>query len=277
MNQEHCDIIFLARVCNLLRVLLGCAAWLTFAACATTTERGSWGGAAHWPSGADLKYAVGRAVRDPMTWVPLAGAAVLGISGQDDDLSEWAADHRPLFGDNAADASNTLRDLTTAAYAITALAAPKPSVPDKVKAIAVGIGTMALNDSITRGIKDITNRERPNGQDDKSFPSGHASSATTRAALAAANVDYLPLPKWANTSLKVGFYSLAGGTAWARVEAEKHHVTDVLVGYALGHFLASFMQQAFLEPAIPGVALSFAPLPNGGSVSVSFAVGRSPR
>ena len=67
-----------------------------------------------------------------MTWVPLAAAAVLGISGQDDDLSEWAADHRPLFGSDAADASNTLRDLTTAAYAITALAAPKPSVPVQV-------------------------------------------------------------------------------------------------------------------------------------------------
>ena len=261
-------------LCNFRRALLGCVMGFAVAGCATTTDYGSWGGATHWPGTADLKRAAVRAASDPLTWAPLAGALLLGVSGQDGAVSDWAAEHRPLFGDNAADASNTLLDLTTASYAVTALVAPSASVVDKAKGLAVGIGTVALNHSVTRGIKNIAGRERPNGQDDKSFPSGHASNAMTRATLAAANVNYIALPKWANVSLKVGFYSMAAGTAWARVEAEKHHVTDVLVGSALGHFLATFIQEAVLEAGHRDIAFNYVHIPDGGSISVSFALGR---
>jgi hypothetical protein len=39
---------------------------------------------------------------------------------------------------------------------------------------------------------------------------------------------------------------IAVGTGWARVEANKHNPSDVLVGYALGHFLSAFINDAFL-------------------------------
>jgi membrane-associated phospholipid phosphatase len=40
---------------------------------------------------------------------------------------------------------------------------------------------------------------------------------------------------------------LASGVAWARVEARVHYPSDVLFGAALGHFLAAFIHDAFLN------------------------------
>ncbi|MDH3640592.1 MAG: phosphatase PAP2 family protein [Gammaproteobacteria bacterium] len=238
------------------------------AGCTTTTERGHWGAGAHWPTAANLKSAAVRAAKDPMTWAPLAGAALLAIGDADEEISEWAADKTPLFGDDAANASDTLLDITTYGYVATALLAPDRSAADKLKGLTVGAATMAINDSITQGLKSIAGRERPNGQDHKSFPSGHASNSATRATLAARNAAHLPLPDWARASLTVGLYSVAGATAWARVEAEKHHVTDVLVGNALGHFLATFMQEAFLESGVEPIGVNFTTIARGGTITV---------
>jgi hypothetical protein len=249
---------------------MSCLASLTLAGCMTTTDRGSWGSRAHWPTAAHFKDAAVDAAREPMTWIPLASAAALGITGLDKDLSKWAADHQPVFGKNANDTSDTLRNLSTIAYATTALLAPNPSLTDKAKGFAVGISAMTLSDGITQAGKSLTKRERPNGQNNSSFPSGHASGAAVRTTLAAANVDYMPLPNWANTSLKVGLYGMAGATAWARVEAEKHHVTDVLVGYALGHFVARLMHGAFLEAGNDNLAISLVPQPNGAALRFHF-------
>jgi len=42
--------------------------------------------------------------------------------------------------------------------------------------------------------------------------------------------------------------SLVAGTGWARIEASKHYPTDVLVGAALGNFIALLVHDAFLKP-----------------------------
>ena len=74
--------------------------------------------------------------------------------------------------------------------------------------------------------------------------------------------------------MKVGFYGMAGGTAWARVEAEKHHATDVLVGYALGHFVARCMHNAFLQPRATPMSLQFTPhAGGGGAITLRFPLG----
>ena len=267
----HCNRTITAG--GLTRLTAACVLGVFLAGCSTTTDRGSWGSRAHWPSAGEFGHAAVAAAKDPMTWAPLAGAAVLGITGLDDDLSEWAADHQPLFGSDAGDASDTLRDLSTISYAATALLAPTPDLEHKMKGVAVGISAIALTEGITSLTKSVTDRERPNGRNNASFPSGHASAASVRATLAAANLDYMPLPQWANVGLKIGFYGIAGGTAWARVEAEQHHASDVLVGYALGHFIARFMHLAFLEAGHSNVAVNFIPQPDGGLVSLRYTLG----
>ena len=52
----------------------------------------------------------------------------------------------------------------------------------------MGISAIALTEGITRVTKSVTDRERPNAQNNASFPSGHASAASVRATLAAANL-----------------------------------------------------------------------------------------
>lgn len=66
------------------------------------------------------------------------------------------------------------------------------------------------------------------------------------ATLASRNVELLPLSEGARTLVQVGFTALSAGTAWARVEGRRHFASDVLVGAALGHFLAAFFNDAFL-------------------------------
>ena len=247
----------------------------TLMGCATTTGKGSWGGGAHWPNGEALKKAAQRAAKSPHTWAPLAAAALLSIGDADDSLSSWAAREQPVFGDKAADASDTLLALSKWTYVATGLVTPSDSVGDRAKGFAVGVSATVATLSITRGLKSLTGRERPNGRDDKSFPSGHSSTSSSWATLTAQNIEYIAMADWARTGLTVAVYGVAAGTAWARVEAEEHHITDVLVGYALGHFVAAFMHEAFLEAGTTGPVVSYTAIDGGGTLTLRMPLGRS--
>jgi membrane-associated phospholipid phosphatase len=45
--------------------------------------------------------------------------------------------------------------------------------------------------------------------------------------------------------MKAALFTMAGGTAWARVESGKHFPTDVLASAALSHFTSVFLYDAF--------------------------------
>lgn len=81
-----------------------------------------------------------------------------------------------------------------------------------------------------------------------SFPSAHTSGATVAATLAARNIEYLGISDAAKIRWQRGYYGLAGLTGWARMEANRHYPSDVLFVYALGHFFASFLNGAFVNP-----------------------------
>jgi membrane-associated phospholipid phosphatase len=250
-------------------VLLLAAAMMS--GCAGRTDPG-WGG--RWPTASDLGAAVVGTARDPRTWVPLAGAATLAVTGLDDDLADWASDHRPLFGADAASDSDDLRTAATAAWLITALAAPSAGPAQKAGGLLAGAGALAVEDLLTQGIKDAAGRERPDGSDDQSFSSGHAARAAAATTLALGNLDHQPLPGWADLSLRVALHGVAAGTAWARVEADKHYPTDVLAGYALGRFVAGVAQRAFVTgPGDGAFAWRFEPLPRGGAVTLTYLPG----
>lgn len=241
--------------------------------CASVSVSGSWGGEAHWPDRGTLRSAAMDAARDPHTWVPLASAALLIATGADDSASEWLERESPLFGRHAGDRSDLFADLSAAAYFITALAARSDRLRHKARGLGVGVGAMAFNKGVTGGMKSLVGRERPNGRDRRSFPSGHSSGASVSATLAVANLDYLPVANGLRTGLTIGFYGLAAGTAVARVEAGEHHLGDVLTGYALGHFIGAFAQRAFLEPHSERVSVGFSPSGRGGSFVIRVGLG----
>lgn len=220
-----------------------------------------------------------RAAVEPETWLPLVGAIVVGLSGGDRNLSGWARDHTPVFGsrDEAAQASDDLPVALGAACVLSALAAPgghepRDWVPNKLKVGLVDAGAVIVNGGATATGKWATKRERPDGSDLESFPSGHASGAGVLVALTSRNLDQSVSSGCARVGLRIGLDALAVATSWARVEAGKHYPSDVLVGVALGHFIGALMSDAFLGRGAPArLTLAIAPDGDGTGVGVSWA------
>jgi membrane-associated phospholipid phosphatase len=196
---------------------------------------------------------------------------VVVIGGWDDDISDWARENTPLFGstENALDASDTLRTLSNVSMITTALAAPNQPGPwgsrvGRWAIEAVGVVTATQTSTVLKG---ITDRERPDGEDTESLPSGHATRAFAYVANSRRNLDLMPMSNTARNAFKSGFTALAAGTAWARVEGGKHYPTDVLVGAALGNFVAILMHDAFLGRD-PRVRVHAEIHEDGGSIRV---------
>lgn len=236
------------------KLLPGLLCVLLLAGCGTLTNGRSWGeNATLTPTLSRMQLAIGTAAKHPMTWSPLLGATVLSIGDLDEDLSKRLSNNTPIFGSNedANDASDWLRDSLVVSVAVTALVMPSGKDPqrhtvNKTKGLVTEVAALKSTSLVTSGLKDITDRERPNQANNKSFPSGHASRAFSAAALTSKNLESFSLASTTQTSIRAGLYSFATATAWARVEANVHYATDVMAGAALGNFLSRFIHDAFL-------------------------------
>ena len=231
---------------------------------------GQWGSEVHWPSGSNLASAAKEAATAPGTWVPLVAAGALIAADVDHDWSEDLAEDQPLFGDDAEDVSHDLRDIATGAYLVTALLAPSDSITDKGRGLLVGAGTMVADGVLSKYMKTSIGRERPDGSNERSMPSGHASKAASRTAMAMWNLQAMDMPEWSRTASVWALHGVAVGTGLARVEAQKHYLSDVLVGYALGQFVARFMNEAFMTSDAHAPRISFAPVERGGAFTVTL-------
>lgn len=241
------------------------------AGCAGNPPGNSWGGSARWPTGEHLGDALKTAAFDPVTWAPLAGVALLSAGDLDDDVTDWAMDEMPLFGDDATGRSDDFRDLLGAGYVISALIAPSDSLADKARGLSVGLLSFALEGALAEGLKEISGRARPDGSNDRSFPSGHATNSAARAYLIRRNLAAIDMPGWARTSLNTAAYTMAASGSFARVEGGKHHMSDALAGFALGNFIARFVSEAFL-PDESGLRLSATPLSGGAAMSITLPI-----
>ena len=85
-----------------------------------------------------------------------------------------------------------------------------------------------LNNLLTEVLKQGVRRQRPNGQNSRSFSSGHAANAFTFATIM--NHYYGP---------KAGIpaYSVAGLVAVSRMEKNVHYLSDVVMGATLGYIV----------------------------------------
>jgi membrane-associated phospholipid phosphatase len=113
---------------------------------------------------------------------------------------------------------------------------------DRGRALEVALETWALNTLATRGIKSLAGRERPNGSDDQSFPSGHASSAFSAATFLARSVDDAVEGPWGG----IGYlaYLPAGFVAAHRVTSKVHYPSDAIAGALLGFVVANTVYDA---------------------------------
>ena len=204
-----------------------------------------------------VAQAARNAFLDLKTLLPLSAAVIFSFGDLDEQVSDWARDDTPIFGseDNAQDVSDILRAALGAETLAVIVAAPSSNDPEQgpsrwkrlgVTALAVGLET-----GTTQSLKALTNRTRPNEEDQRSFPSGHSSNAFVTSTLSNRHLDAIDLEPWLKTSIRASNVVLASATAWARVEGGVHFPSDVLAGAALGSFLGSFIYDAFIGTSGP--------------------------
>lgn len=213
------------------------------------------------------------AARDPWVWAPLAGAAVMQIDDLDRRTADWAREHTPIFGSqhNAEEWSDDLRTASVVAHYATIVATPSGDdfgewLANKAKGTLVDVAAVSATTAITVSLKKTVGRTRPNGADDESFPSGHTSSSAVHTRLASRNLRSIDMPAGARSALDVGLYALTIGTSWSRIEAGWHFPADTMFSMALGNFMASFVNDAFLGLDSSSSTLTVAATPEGAIV-----------
>jgi hypothetical protein len=115
-----------------------------------------------------------------------------------------------------------------------------------------------LGQAYVQALKFTVQRERPDGSNDVSFPSGHAASAFATAGVLQQHYGW-----------KVGIPAtlVAGYVATARVHDNKHYLSDVIFGAAMG---IAAERTVTLHAGRYGVALNAIPAPGGGLVSATL-------
>lgn len=197
-----------------------------------------------------------QAAKHPATWGPFSAGVAIGITPLDEDLSNWAADSQPLFGNTeaAADASDSLRASLLLGMATSNILAPLQAEEDMNLALSRRLSANGAahfaNRQATDKLKATIGRERPNQDDDRSLPSGHSSSAFSAATMIDLNLSDAKLHPNRRLAARAGLYGVAGMTAWARLEAQKHYPSDVLIGAALGNFMVRFLYATITDPSI---------------------------
>ncbi len=222
--------------------------------CGTLPDNQRWGeNVTLAPGWSRVGRAARRAFLSPGTWAPAVGALVLTVDDYDRKVSNWARTHNPVFGSaqNASDAGDLLSGACVGVALGSLLATPSgEGVSEwtlaKSKGLAIEGGAVMATAGVSEGLKNLIYRHRPVGRSTSSFPSGHASTAFSLATLTSRNLDSIDIPSEARWGLQAGSYALAGSVAWSRVESGRHFPTDVLAGAAIGHFLSSFIHDAFL-------------------------------
>jgi membrane-associated phospholipid phosphatase len=109
------------------------------------------------------------------------------------------------------------------------------------------LGAEALIDSaiVVTGIKEVAQRRRPlaaQGRSDffdggSSFPSGHSIAAWSLATVIANEYHDRPL-------VQITAYGIAAAVSLSRFTGEKHYLSDVLVGSALGYGIGRYVYHA---------------------------------
>lgn len=247
---------------------------LALAGCGTLPSGHGWGeDATGRPGWERVRTSAANAVRDPWVWAPLAGAVVMQIDDLDRRTADWAREHTPIFGSqhNAEEWSDDLRTASALAHYATIIATPSGDdfgewLTNKAKGTLVDVAAVSATVAVTRSLKTAVGRTRPNGQDDESFPSGHTSTSAVHTRLASRNLRSIDMPVGARRTLDVGLYALTIGTSWSRIEAGWHFPADTLFSMALGNFMASFVNDAFLGLDSDSASLTVSAMPDGAIV-----------
>lgn len=260
------------------RLIALALATLAGSACGTLANGRAWGEDATLAPGWErLRWAAHRNAVDPWTWLPIAGAAVLQLDDMDQRISRWARDETPVFGsqEDAEDASSNWRSAAGDLWLASLLAPPGGDaagawVWSRTKGVFVQVVAMEAAGGLTSTLKSSVGRERPDESDERSFPSGHTTSAFGSAVLGARNLEVSAFPAAVRWPWAGALYGSAVATAWARVEAGAHYPADVLFAAGATNFVVGFVQDAFLGLEQPRLVVSRGPEDEGWGLGLAW-------
>jgi hypothetical protein len=163
---------------------------------------------------------------DTFTVVGVGGGLALAAHPWDGQTKREAREH--LFPQQGKFTSGNIGGMflvqTAAGYA--ALAAGRATGNRKVAWLGADlVRAQLLSQTVVQGLKYATSRTRPDGSNDKSFPSGHTASATATASV---------LQRHFGWKAGAPAYAFAAYVGASRIASDKHHLSDVLMGATLG-------------------------------------------
>lgn len=226
--------------------------------CSLLTKRGKWGKEAIFPiRGSRIIDSFKRNISSPHVWAPLATAALLNVSGWDEKVSNWVSDEKFIYHkqDSADNWSDHFNNILRYELYLTTILTPSLDEDGELtgylwnkakggaKIYAADLSSRTSHDWLT----DVTKRERPNGENFRSFPSGHSTEAGSKTRLNSGNLDSIEMDEDLRFGLKTTNVLMASGVLWARLEGKRHYPSDVLSGYALGTFVSGFIYDAFMN------------------------------
>ena len=153
----------------------------------------------------------------------LIGGAITGFGSLLDEEAQEAISP----GSAVENAGDTLGGSVTAAAVIGLFAAGRFAGGPRFRAMTYDflVGSV-VNLGYTDLLKVTVGRERPDGSNNRSFPSGHASATFTLAVIAQKHYGW---------KLGAPMYAFAGFVSYSRLEENVHWLSDVLAGATLGY------------------------------------------
>jgi len=153
-------------------------------------------------------------------FVPMAGAAYswdqAGMHESQEHLSKQAFEPGNIAGSF----------LVQTGAALGTWAIGKASGHQKITAVGSDLfRAQIVSQAVVQAGKMATGRSRPDGSDGRAFPSGHTASAFAMASV---------LERHFGKKAGIPSYAFASYVALARLSANKHHMSDVIIGAGIG-------------------------------------------
>lgn len=188
--------------------------------------------------------------KDPLVYGPIIAAVGVSLADLDGEFSDYASDKKPLFGSiqSAKNYSDAVTFTVLPLYAgLTQYFSLQEngggSAYQYFSFLTPAIATYLLNDMI----KNRTGRLRPDNSNLESFPSSHTAIASAFSGVVNSNLSRIGSVQKKASWLPIVNEVVVMSVALARLEAKKHHLTDTLVGYAIGKYFANILH-GFWQP-----------------------------
>jgi len=187
----------------------------------------------------------------------VTGALTATAFAWDDEGEKYFAQHpHPDFGRIGSQMGGSV---AVAGLTVGFFSAGRMASGDRLRASTYDISqAIIVNQVWTQALKLAIRRERPDGSNSVSFPSGHASNAFTAATVIVRHYPRLGVP----------VFGVASYIAVSRMAANKHHFSDIVAGagfgYGVGRLVTRRNSRAPDAPGTPAPVTSLAVVPDGG-------------